>query len=36
MLTAEQKHQIRKGLRKVTTDRIGFVRWMVRIMKAGA
>lgn len=30
-MTSDQKAIIRKGLRKVSTDRAGFVRWMIRI-----
>lgn len=30
-MTYEQKAIIRQGLQKVSTDRAGFVRWMIRI-----
>ena len=32
-MTHEQKQKIREGLKKVTRDRVGFVRWMIRIFK---
>lgn len=32
-LPVHLKAQIREGLKKVTSDRIGFVRWMIRIHK---
>lgn len=34
MLTIEQKAKIRKELKSVTLNRVGFVKWMIRIFKA--
>lgn len=35
-MTTEQKQQIRKGLKIVSREhQLGFVRWMIRIFKAG-